>query len=90
MVASVPVAVVLTAVLALSGALTLVCAPDGNRPMARVARPAMSASMVVTSWTRAGPLALSWQAILLTALAGSVALGREHSVARTLPAAASV
>jgi len=90
-VSTLPLAVVLSAVFAGSGVLALVGTPDRSRPLARLAQPAMSASMLALTWTRLGALALSWQAILFTAVAGSFALGhRPDGLARALPAAASV
>lgn len=60
MVSTLPLAVVLSAVFAGSGVLALVGTPDRSRPLARLAQPAMSASMLALSWTRLGALALSW------------------------------
>jgi hypothetical protein len=80
-----PLALVLSAVFAGSGALALVCAPDRARPLARLTQPAMAASMLAMTWTRAGALALSWQAILIAGL-----LTLDHRPATTVPAAASI
>jgi hypothetical protein len=71
-IATLPLAVVLSAVFAVSGVLTLVCAPDRARPAARLAQPVMAGSMLVLTWTPVGALARSGPAILVT---GCVALG---------------
>jgi Domain of unknown function (DUF5134) len=91
-IATLPLAVVLSAVFAASGVLTLVCAPDPVRPAARLARPAMSASMLVMTWTSVGALALSWPAILVTGCSALGAARRTGSdaCAHAATAAASV
>lgn len=95
MIATLPLAVVLSAVFTGSGALALLWAPDPVRPMTRYAQPAMSAAMLALIWTRLGALALSWPAILCAAVAGGFILDAVRrvgpdSVARALTAAASV
>ena len=85
MIASLPVAVLLSVVFTGPGALALACAPAPARPLAALAQPAMSASMLAMTWTRLGALALSWPAILIAGL-----LVLDHRPARALPAAASV
>lgn len=85
MIASLPLALALSVVFAGSGVLALACAPDRSRPLARLAQPAMAASMLAMTWTRAGALALSWQAVLI---AGLLVLDRRPATA--LPAAASI
>jgi hypothetical protein len=92
MIASLPLAVLLSVVFTGSGALALACAPAPARPLVALAQPAMSASMLAMTWTRPGALALSWPAILLTATATATAgvVAVQGRVARALPAAASV
>jgi hypothetical protein len=86
-IATLPLAVVLTAVFAGSGALALVCAPAPARPLARLAPPAMAAAMVAMTWTRLGGPALSGPAILFTAVAGGHALRADGLRAGTAAAA---
>jgi hypothetical protein len=101
MIGALPLAVALSAVFALSGALALVCVPGGVRPLAELAQPAMSAAMLAMTWTRPGTLALVWPAVLGTAFAGGFVLdavrrqragarGGPDSSARAVTAAASV
>lgn len=97
MVASVPLAVALSVLFAVSGGLALRFPPAGpERPMAAAAGPAMSASMLAMTWTRLGALVLSWQAVVFTLAAAGLALdavrhrSEVDSAARAVLAAGSV